>query len=261
MKMNIDRELKRHFIGRLIENGRRIDGRGFDDFRPIKIETGVIETKAEGSSRVALGNTDVMCGIKLDVGEPFPDTPEEGVMMVGAELVPIASPDFETGRPGEDAVELARVVDRGIRESKMIDLGKLVIEPKEKVWMVFIDLHILNHDGNLIDASSLAAVSALQKAFVPKYEGEKVVRREKDRDLPITKTPISCTFAKINGGTVLDPILDEEFAMDSRLTVTTSGKHIHAMQKGCEGVFKPDEISVLVEKAMLKYNELKKLLK
>lgn len=258
--MNIDRELKRHFIGRLIENDRRIDGRGFDDFREIVIEKDIISDKAEGSSLVKLGNTEVLCGVKLNVGEPFPDTPEDAVMMTGAELVPVAAPDFEMGRPGEAAIELARVVDRGIRESKMIDLEKLVIEPGEKVWMVFIDLHVLNHDGNLIDASSLAAASALSKAWIPKYEDEKVIR-EKDKDLPITKVPISCTFAKINGGTVLDPILDEEFAMDSRLTVTTSGKQIHAMQKGGTGALTPNEVSSLLDKAMLKYNEMKKLLK
>ncbi|MBN2518575.1 MAG: exosome complex protein Rrp42 [Candidatus Altiarchaeota archaeon] len=258
--MNIDRELKRHFIGRLVENGRRIDGRSFDDFREITIENGLIGDKAEGSSLVKLGNTEVLCGIKVEVGEPFPDTPDEGVLMTGAELVPVAAPDFETGRPGEDAIELARVVDRGLRESKMIDLKKLVLAPGEKVWMVFIDLHILNHDGNLIDASSLAAVSALNQAWIPKYEDEKVVR-EKDKDLPITKLPVSCTFAKINSGIVLDPILDEEFAMDSRLTITTTGKQVHAMQKGGVGAMSPSEVSGLLDKSMLKYNEIKKLLK
>lgn len=258
--MNIDKELKRHFVGRLIENKRRIDGRGFDDLREISIQTGMIADKAEGSSFVKLGNTEVLCGIKLEVGEPYPDNPDEGVMMTGAELVPIAAPDFETGRPGEDAIELARVVDRGIRESKMIDLGKLVIEPREKVWTVFIDLHVLNHDGNLLDASSLAAVSALNKAWVPKYEDEKVVR-EKSMDLPITKLPVSFTYAKIGNGIVLDPILDEEFAMDTRLTVTTSGTHIHSMQKGDNGIFRPQEVSDIVGKALAKYSSVKKLLK
>jgi exosome complex component RRP42 len=148
--MNIDRELKRHFIGRLIENDRRIDGRGFDDIREISIEPNFVDRKAEGSARVKLGNTDVLCGVKLNVGTPYPDNPDSGVMSTGAELVPIASPNFEMGRPGEDAIELARVVDRGIRESGMIDFGKLCIEPGEAVWMVSIDLHVLNHDGNLL---------------------------------------------------------------------------------------------------------------
>lgn len=258
--MNIDRELKRHFIGRLVENGRRIDGRGFDDMREIKITTNMVPDKAEGSAFVKLGNTEVLCGIKLEAGEPFPDRLNEGVMMTGAELVPIAAPDFESGRPGEDAVELARVVDRGIRESKMIDLEKLVITPGEKVWIVYIDLHILNHDGNLLDASTLAAVAALNTAWVPKYENEKVVR-EKARDLPLTKLPVSFTFAKIGNGIVVDPILDEEFAMDARLTVTVTDKHIHAMQKGENGAFKPDEISMMVDKALSHYSKVKKIIK
>jgi exosome complex component RRP42 len=258
--MNVDRELKRHFVGRLVENGRRIDGRGFDDFRDISFETNMIDDKAEGSSLVRLGNSEVLCGIKIVPGEPYSDRPDEGVMMTGAELVPIAAPDFEAGRPGENAVELARVVDRGIRESQMIDLSKMVIEPGEKVWMVFIDMHVLNHDGNLIDACTLSAISALSNSWVPKYEDEAVVR-EKSMDLPLTKLPISYTFAKIGKDIVVDPILDEEFAMDARLTVTTSGKSIHAMQKGENGFFTPDEVSTLVDKAMKFYPKTKKLIK
>ncbi len=258
--MNIDRELKRHFIGRLVENGRRIDGRGFDDIREISIETNMIKDKAEGSAFVKLGNTEVLAGIKVEIGEPFSDRPGEGVMITGAELVPVAAPDFEMGRPGEDAIELARVVDRGIRESKMIDLEKLVVVPGEKVWMVFIDLHVLNHDGNLLDASTLASVAALNTAWLPKYEDEKVVR-EKSKDLPLTKLPVSFTFAKIGNSIVLDPILDEEFAMDARLTVTVTDKHIHAMQKGENGAFKPEEVSMMVDKALANYGKVKKILK
>jgi len=259
--MNIDKELKRHFIGRLIDNNRRIDGRGFDDFRELNIETGLISDKAEGSSMVKLGNTEVLCGIKLVPGEPWSDRPNEGILMTGAELVPIASPNFETGRPGEEAIELARVVDRGIRESHMVDMEKLAIVEGEKVWMVFVDIHVINHDGNLLDASSIAAVSALKNTYVPKFEDNEVVRGEKDRDLPVVKLPISCTFAKINKGIMIDPILDEEFAMDARLTVTTSGKEIHAMQKGETGAFTPAEVSELVSKAFGKHKELVKKIK
>lgn len=258
--MNIDRELKRHFIGRLIENGRRIDGRTFDDIREIVIQNNMVESKAEGSAFVKLGNTEVLCGIKVEPGTPFPDRPNEGVMMTGAELVPIAAPDFEMGRPGEDAIELARVVDRGIRESHMIDLEKLVIAEGEKVWIVYIDMHVLNHDGNLIDASTLAAVSALKNTFVPKFEDEKVVR-EKGKALPLKCLPISFTFAKIGAGTVLDPILDEEFAMDSRLTITVSDKSLNAMQKGGNGALKSQEISEMAAKALEKYAKVKKLIK
>ncbi len=80
---------------------------------------------------------------EMDAGEPYSDSPESGVMTTAAELIPLASPDFESGPPRENAIELARVVDRGIRESEVIELDKLCIEPWEKVWIVFI---LNNHE-------------------------------------------------------------------------------------------------------------------
>ena len=70
--------IKRDYITKLATQGKRIDGRAFDHYRKIEIETKVVN-KAEGSARVKIGNTQVLCGIKMDIGEPFPDTPETGV--------------------------------------------------------------------------------------------------------------------------------------------------------------------------------------
>ena len=95
----------------------------------------------------------------MDLGEPYPDTPESGVMTTAAEMIPMASPDFEAGPPRENAIELSRVVDRGIRESEVIEVEKLCIVPDEKIWMIFIDIHIIDYDGNLFDTASLAALS------------------------------------------------------------------------------------------------------
>ncbi|RLF54901.1 MAG: RNA-binding protein, partial [Thermoplasmata archaeon] len=156
--------VKKDYLVNLAKKGKRLDGRGPDEYRPITIEKHLIKN-AEGSAKVTIGNTMVMAGVKLDVGEPYPDTPEEGAMTTSAELPPIASPTFETGPPREDAIELARVVDRGIRESKFIKLDQLCITPGEEVWIVFIDLHVLDYDGNLFDACSLAASAALQDAI------------------------------------------------------------------------------------------------
>src|SRR5512136_2006303 len=165
-RMTIVPVIKRDYITKLAEQGKRIDGRGFDQYRSIEIETNVVN-KAEGSTLVKIGNTQVLCGIKMDIGEPFPDTPATGVMSTAAEFVPLASPDFESGPPREDAIERARVVDRGVRESQVIQLEKLCVTPGKKVWLVFIDIHILDYDGNLFDAASLAALAALLTTKVP----------------------------------------------------------------------------------------------
>ena len=164
--MTITPSIKREYLTKLASQGKRADNRNFDDYRPIKIEIGYVQ-KAEGSARVKIGNTQVVAGIKMDLGDPYPDTPDSGVMTTAAEMIPMASPDFESGPPREDAIELARVVDRGIRESEIIEVDKLCIVPGEKIWMVFIDIHIIDYDGNLFDAASLASLAALMTAKVP----------------------------------------------------------------------------------------------
>ena len=241
--MTIVPSIKRDFLANLEKNGKRADGRGFDDFRNIEIETGIV-TKAEGSAKVKIGNTQVLAGIKMDIGEPYPDTPETGVMTTAAELIPLASPDFEAGPPREDAIELARVVDRGIRESELIEVDKLCIEPNEKVWMVFIDIHILDYDGNLFDAASLAALAALMTTMVPAKRHE----IGEDYPLPIKEPPISCTSVKFDDIVVIDPALDEEEIAEVRLTVATDkNEDIRAMQKGLNGSFTRDEIKKVIK--------------
>ena len=155
--------IKRDHMIHLLEEGKRQDGRGVKDFRKISIETGLIES-ADGSARVRIGNTTVIAGIKIIPGTPFGDTPNLGVLTTGMELIPMAHPTFESGPPGEDAIELARVVDRGIRESGMVDVEALCITPGEEVWMCYIDIYAIDHDGNLFDAANLAAVAAPTRA-------------------------------------------------------------------------------------------------
>jgi exosome complex component RRP42 len=92
--------LEKNMILELAAKNRRIDGRSPSDYREIKIEAGVIE-KANGSAQVTIGRTKVMVGVKLELGTPFPDTPNEGVLTVNAELTPLAYPSFELGPPGE----------------------------------------------------------------------------------------------------------------------------------------------------------------
>lgn len=249
-----------NYVKKLVEESLRVDARKFDEYRPIEIETNVIKT-AEGSARVKIGNSHVLVGIKLSVGEPFPDIPDEGVLVVNTELVPVASPTFEPGPPNEDAVEIARVIDRGIRESKCIDVEKLCIEPEKKVWMINVDVHVLDHDGNLIDAGGLGAIAALLNAKIPKYENDKVNYEEYEKQLNISDIPIPVTIAKISDKLLVDPNLEEENAMSARITVTTNKNgDICALQKGGEGFFTTEEIEKAIDLSVLKGKEIRKML-
>lgn len=249
------------YVRKLVEEGLRVDDRKFDEFRKIKLETGIIDT-AEGSARIMFGDTLVLVGVKMGIGEPYPDTPNEGMLVVNAELVPVASPTFESGPPNADAIELARVVDRGIRESKAIDMEKLCIEEGKKVWSVNIDIHVIDHDGNLIDASAFAAIAALLHARIPKYVNEKVIYGEYQGKLPMNDKPIAMTIFKISDKLLIDSDLQEEDALDARITVTTNEKgEICALQKGGKGYFKSEELEKAVDLSIQKGKELRKLLK
>jgi exosome complex component RRP42 len=256
MSEDIIAEIKRDYIYSLANRGDRADGRKFDEFRPISVEVGVIN-KAEGSSRVIIGQSQVVVGIKVQPGEPFPDTPDTGVIITNLELVPLASPSFETGPPREDAIELARVVDRGVRESGAIDLSKLCIESGQKVWMVFIDVHVLDHDGNLMDAASLGAIAALMNTTMPNARygfGE-------DAKLPLKDVPVAITGVNIGGVIMLDPSLDEENVASCKLTVITNKEGALAgMQKSGVGTLTPAEVKQIVHIAREKANVLREKL-
>ena len=253
-------EASKNYVGRLVEENLRIDERKSDELRSIKVETGIITT-AEGSARVTWGNTIVLAGVKMSVGEPFPDTPDEGVLIVNSELVPVASPTFEPGPPSEQSIELARVIDRGIRESHAIDLEKLMVE-KGKVWNVNIDVYVLDHDGNFIDAGALAAIAAVMDAKLPEYKNEKINYAKLTTPLPVKDMPIAVTIAKIGNKILVDPQIEEENAMDARITITTTREgDICSIQKGGEGFFTTNELEKAADLSIAKGKEIRTLLK
>ena len=233
----------------LLANGKRVDERGLDQLRELKIETGVIP-KANGSARVTLGNTQVIAGVKIATGIPFPDTPDKGILMVNAEILPLSSPYAEPGPPSEEAIELARVVDRGIRESKMVDLGELNLVTGKTVMAIFVDCNIMNVDGNLFDATSYAVVAALRTSKMKKYvvKDDKATATDAWIPVPVKKTPVSVTFARIGDRLVVDPNNEEEVSMDMRITITTEDSgSVCASQKGEASTITPAQVLQAVD--------------
>ncbi|MEK6758091.1 MAG: exosome complex protein Rrp42, partial [Nanoarchaeota archaeon] len=255
-------------IREYLKEGKRFDGRKLEEFREIIIEPGVSKN-AEGSARVRLGNTEVVVGVKMGVSEPYADSPDDGNLMVTAELLPLSSPRFEIGPPKFQAIEIGRVIDRGIRESKFIQFDKLCIKKGEKVWTVFVDIYSINDDGNLLDAAGLGAVAALKLAKIPKYDEktEKVLFGElTDNPLPLSKEiPISLTIHKIGNSLIVDPTREEEDLSETRVTIGSSNGVVSSMQKGESKELEVEEFKKIldliekVEKDISK--KLEKLLK
>jgi len=251
-------KFSKEYLINILNSGKRIDGRGLTDYRNIEVEYGVSK-HAEGSAKVKIGDTEVIAGVKLETGEPFPDNPDEGTIIVNAEFLPLSNPDFESGPPGIDSIELSRVVDRGLRESKALDFKKLCIREGEKIWMVLIDIYPLNDDGNLQDAASLAALAALSKAKFPKLlEDDKIDYNVHTEELPLLKNPVECTVIKIGDSLLVDPTKDEEAFIEARLTVAVDENgRVNAMQKGGQKPLSMEEVDKMIEISLKKTKELR----
>ena len=248
-------------IKQYLEKNKRFDGRKSDEYREISIETGVSKN-AEGSARVKIGKTEVIVGVKMDVSEPYPDSMDKGNLMVTAELTPLSSQRFEAGPPAFEAIEIGRVIDRGIRESKMIELEKLCIKEGEKVWTVFIDIYSINDDGNLFDAAGIGAIAALKNAKIPHYDEEKEKASYEElskKSIPLSKDiHIPITVYKIGKSMVVDPTREEEDISETRVTIASSKGIISSIQKGDSKELNIEEINNIfdivekVEKEILK---------
>jgi exosome complex component RRP42 len=257
----MNKEFRDHILTALSQNVR-LDGRKLDEYRDIEIECGISNT-AEGSARVKIGETTVFAGVKMLIQSPYADRPDEGTIMVNAELLPMSNPDFEPGPPKDNAIELARVVDRGIRESGAIDVKKLLIKKGEKCWIVSVDIITLNDAGNLFDAAALATAAAIMDTTLPVYENDEIDYKKKtDKRLPINKMPISVTVLKVGNHYLVDPLHDEEAECDARLTVaSTEDGSLCALQKGGDEALTVEDIDKMLDMALEKAQYLRTFLK
>lgn len=265
-KQPIIPRIKRETIKSLIRSGERIDGRKPEEYRKIQVWLNPVP-KAEGSALVKLGDTTVMTGTKLEIGTPFSDRPDEGVLQVHAEFVPLASPSFEPGPPDENAIKAARVVDRCLREPRAVKLEDLVIIPGKKVWLVFNDIYLLDHDGNVIDASMLSTMLALNMAKIPKIvsiEDDNVIidKTVKERPLPINLNVVTVSIGILEGYMIVDPTLEEEIVLDTKIVigVDEKGRIVGIQKTGMEGI-KPSQLDDIIELALKKAQELHAILR
>jgi len=252
------------FIKESLKNNMRPDGRKLDEYSDIEIETDVI-TQANGSARVRMGKTEIIAGVKFSVGTPYPDTANQGMFMVNGELSPISNPNYRSGPPSPESIELSRVVDRAIRESKTVNFEELCIKEGEAAWMLSVDIYPTNADGNLFDAAVIAGLLAIKTAKFPEYDEEKgkvLHETRTKKGVKLQNLPAMVTIAKVGDKLLVDPTFEEESIMEARLNIATiDNGNICAMQKGGVTPLTNEELKNAVKLATSKGKELRKLLK
>ena len=234
------------FIKQHIEQGVRVDGRqNLELFRPISVTSGSIAS-ADGSSIVKKGNTIISCGIKLELADASESKDGNILVVPNVELPPMCHSKFRPGPPGTEAQNASIFLKEVLSNSKC--LPEIKIEDGSKlIWVIYLDLICLNHDGNLHDAVVTASVSALKNLKIPSVNitsdidgGDDVIKvdTESTRVMKLNSEPVSVTTGIINGQIIVDPTFEEESFCESLLTVVMDENNdiIHYYKPGGIGM-------------------------
>ncbi|KAG0680942.1 hypothetical protein C6P42_004531 [Pichia californica] len=123
---------------------------------------------------------------------------DNAVTMGGGAVMGLAADQAAT------EILLSRLIEKAVRRSNALDLESLCIIAGQKCWAVRADVRFLNYDGNLVDAASVAVITALLHYRKPDVEvigsgegSELVMYDEKQREmvpLSVLHIPICVTF-------------------------------------------------------------------
>uniref|UniRef100_A0A1A9W695 Exosome complex component RRP45 n=1 Tax=Glossina brevipalpis TaxID=37001 RepID=A0A1A9W695_9MUSC len=212
---------EKNFVIQAIKQNQRLDGRNNDEFRSLKINYGA----DWGSVIVALGETKVLAQVSSELGQPKATRPNEGLLHINVELGPMAASHFEAGRNCELTVQLNRTLERTFKDSRAVDLESLCVISEEHVWLLRVDLNVLNHEGNLIACCSVATLCALahfRRPEVSIIKDEIRIHTSAEKEplrMVMHHYPVCVTYVIFDDGRIAlaDPTLLEERTSDTQL--------------------------------------------
>lgn len=150
--MSIISNVESVFMVKAVKQGLRIDGRKLNSPRPIKMNLGL----TSGNVEVQLGQSRVLSKISTEICVPKLDRPNEGIIKFTVHF-----PDH-INKKKEDVDRIQLIIERGIKESNAIDLESLCILSGEQAWRLYVDVSVIQDDGNIVDCANLAVIAALK---------------------------------------------------------------------------------------------------
>jgi ribonuclease PH len=225
---------------------KRIDGRAYDELRPIKIIPGY-QSFAEGSALIKLGKTHVLCSVSAEERVPnFLKGSGSGWITAEYAMLPRATVtrtqrDSTRGRVGGRNQEIQRLIGRSLRA--VADLDSL----GERTLMV--DCDVLQADGGTRTAAITGAYIALYKAM------ETLQNMGVISSIPLKSAVAATSIGIVNGYMMMDLCYDEDAqaAVDFNVVMTSKGEFVE-VQGTAEG--KPfnkqaiDDLLSLAEKGI-----------
>ena len=238
------------FIKEGIKTNVRTDGRKNNQFREITCEKEVID-QANGSVRLKLGRTEVVVGIKCELGEPSPLQPNSGRYHVLVKQV---------GRMNENDIEIEKMLQVSLDNAGKEYMKEFSVVDGKLCWNIYVDAVVVEDDGNLMDCISLAVRAALLNTLIPivsVISGDSDdIQIEIDKDNVQFKhfkkeaLPLCVSLVQFDQQFIADPSKMEELCEGCQLTVaiTPDGK-VCGIQKGGNGCFKTEQMYKMILEA------------
>ena len=229
----------------------RMDGRAFDELRPVKFETDFVKFP-EGSVLVTCGNTKVLCCASVE--ERAPRHVPEGTGWVTAEYSMLPRANRERSRRdisklklSPRSAEIQRLIGRSLRAA--VDLTKL------PDLTITVDCDVIQGDGGTRTASVTGGFIALALAC-----------RKLVEEGVLASNPIRHFVTGVSAGIVGETLmLDLQYSEDSRAQVDLNcvmnelGEIIELQGTGEGRAFTPQEQQELVRLCAKGNRELLKL--
>jgi len=217
----------------------RVDGRAFDEMRPVRITRG-FTTNPAGSVLVEFGQTRVMCTATAEEGVPrFKKDSGEGWLTAEYAMLPSATHErmpreSMKGKVKGRTHEISRLVGRSLRAAvDLTQLGENTIQ---------IDCDVLQADGGTRTASITGAYVALADAIAVL----------KDRGL-VPGEPLLAPVAAVSAGVIDGHVcLDLPYVEDSRAEVDLNvvmqegGNFVEIQGTGEHGVFDRNQLAAML---------------
>ncbi len=216
----------------------RIDGRGLQEIRPVKI-TRHYTAYAEGSVLIECGNTKVLCTASVEDRVPrFLKGTGTGWVTAEYSLLPRATHtrvprEAAKGKQTGRTVEIQRLIGRALRS--VVDLEAL------GEVSITIDCDVLQADGGTRTASITGAFVALVDAIHSMYDGY--------GKFPITDYLAAISMGIGDNGPMLDLCYEEDSAavVDMNVVCTGKGQLVEVQGTGEHGTFTRDELNELLD--------------
>lgn len=193
----------------------RIDGRLWDQMRPVQITPGVLSF-AEGSALIEVGRTRVLCAVSIDERvPPFLRDSKRGWVTAEYSMLPRSTPtrtprESARGQVGGRTHEIQRLIGRSLRA--VTDMARL----GERTFTV--DCDVLQADGGTRTASITGAYVALYQAM------DSLVKLGALKTVPLL-TPVAATsVGMVAGEPMMDLCYEEDSRADLDFNVVMTGK-------------------------------------